>query len=277
MRWIRVLMVVAMTWLLSACAPKAELLDDPIVDELREGIERGEKSFDHAAFDALLERHVRQEQGSVDYAALSKEREALEGYLASLGEVNLEGLGRDEQKALLINAYNAATLALIVEHYPGLDSIRDLKDPWSTKRWEVGGGVLSLDDIEHGLLRPLYEDERIHFAVNCASVGCPPLRASAYTGQGLDAQLDEAARSTLNNERYARLEGGELYVTKLMDWYGDDFTSAGYRGSKGSIAEYVAQYAEGDLKSWLEARETKLDGIRPSWIDYDWSLNDVER
>jgi hypothetical protein len=219
----------------SLFAPNARTLDRPIVDELRQGQRRASatQTFDHAAYAALLSAHVRYEEALVDYAGLKADQAALEAYLRSIAEADLAALGRDEQLALLINAYNAYTLQLILEHHPGdvvggphpgVRSIRDLNAPWGTQRYEVGGHVLSLDDIEHGLIRPLYRDPRIHFAVNCASRGCPPLADDPYRGAALDDQLDRASRRTLGDDRYARVEDGRLQLPRVMDWYRSDFT-----------------------------------------------------
>lgn len=268
------LLLAAALILASACAPKAKTLEGPIVGQLRQGMKEGSASFDHAAFDALLGEVVREDAGRVDYAALAKKRAQLDAYLTTIASADLTKLGEREQQALLINAYNGYTLSLILEHYPGIDSIRDLKKPWKTKRHEVGGHTLSLDDIEHGLLRPLYRDERVHFAVNCASIGCPTLRAEAYTGARLDEQLEAAARATLSSERHVRVEGGKLLVTSILDWYGGDFTSAHYKGHADSLPAYVARYTRDEVRDFIDSK----GGAPPvGFLAYDWDLNDVER
>ncbi len=147
-------------------------------------------AFDHGAFDALLGAHV--SASGVDYGGLAGQRAALDAYVGTLPGVELDGFGRSEQMAFWINAYNALTLTLILDNYP-LASIRDLDDgnPWEAHSWTVAGRSVTLNAIEHEILRPM-GDPRIHAAVNCASKGCPPLASDAFTGAGLGAQLDVA-------------------------------------------------------------------------------------
>lgn len=260
--------------LASACAKRAELIEDPIAAQLQEGIKTGNATFDHATLDALLRAHVREDIGRVDYAGLKADQDKLKAYLDAIAKVELRTLPEQESKALLINAYNAYTLLLITEHYPNIKSIKDLKNPWGTKRYTVGQQPLSLDDIEHGLLRPLYKDPRIHFAVNCASISCPPLSSSAYKGATLDAQLDQAARATLQNPRYAKVEGDTLKLTSILSWYGADFTNPNFKGHAKSIPAYVAPYADEATRAFIEAAQ---GAPSTSALDYNWSLNDLPR
>lgn len=259
---------------LSACAKSAELIDNPIAAQLQEGIASGTGRFDHAELDALLKAHVREDQGRVDYAGLKSDQAKLTAYLERVAQAELNTLSEPQSKALLINAYNAYTLQLMLEHYPNIKSIKDLNNPWGTKRYKVGQQTLSLDDIEHGLLRPLYKDPRIHFAVNCASVGCPPLAASAFEGDTLDAQLDAAAKRTLTNPRYAAREGDALKLTSILDWYGSDFTNPNFKGHAKSVAAYITPYTTPELKAFIDS---KGDAIQVSFFDYDWSINDISR
>lgn len=254
---------------LSACrmscfGTPARQIDSPVAQKLNAPSADAVAPFDHSAFDGLLARHARPDMGRVDYKGLSAEGPMLEAYAKRLGDVALESLSRVEQKALLINAYNAFTLLLILENYP-LASIKDLPSPWKTKRWKLGGDVVSLDDIEHGLLRPTYKDPRVHFALNCASIGCPPLADSAFVGEALDAQLDEATRRALTDSRYARVDGPTLHVTALMNWYGDDFVAEGWSPRAATVAAFVALY-----------RDDVAADATVEFLDYDWRLNDVE-
>jgi hypothetical protein len=259
---------------LSCLAPKANPLDAPIAAKLKRGRQQADGArFDHAAFDTLLSAHVRADRGRVDYASLKQDEPTLDRYLAEVGAADLGHLGADQQKALLINAYNAFTLKLILEHYPGIDSIKNLDDPWGTRRWIVGDERVSLDDIEHGLLRPVFKDPRIHFAVNCASIGCPPLSNSAYTGDAVDDQLEAAATKTLHNPRYAAVDGGELHLTKLLQWYGPDFTKEGWSPTAPSIPQFVARYGSDDIRALVA---DKGAGTPVKFVEYDWNLNDVE-
>lgn len=267
-------MIVGVAWGLAAgaCAPKPKLVNLPIVGQLGVGVVQGRSSFDHSAFDALLKAHARPDIGRVDYAGLKRDEARLDAYLKALEGADVRVLGGDEQLALLINAYNAYTLKIIVERYPDVRSIRDLKDPWTTARHNVGGQVMSLDQIEHGLLRPFYRDPRIHFAVNCASVGCPPLGDEAFTGERLNAQLDAATRRALRHPRYAKVEGGKLHLTQILKWYGDDFTSAEFKDHAPTVAAYVARYADAPVAALVRQADGDPEVV---FMPYDWSLNDA--
>jgi hypothetical protein len=266
--------------MLSACssgcvslfAPSADLIDSPIADELGED-SQGSAQVDHSTFAELLEAYVNDDTARVDYAGLKADQAKLDAYLDQIESTDLEGLGDDESLALLINAYNAFTLKLIVENYPEVDSIKDIDSPWKAKRWVLGGHKVSLNDLEHGLIRPLYKDSRIHFAVNCASVGCPPLADSPYTGDKIDEQLDRAARRTLGDQRYARVQGEKLMLTNVMNWYRSDFLSDKFTPHSDTLPGYAARYADKDVKALVKDK-----GGEPAvgFIDYDWSLNDVE-
>lgn len=256
-------------------APNAETLDHQVVDELKGRSDTGDKMrFDHSTFDELLGEHVAPERSLVDYRGLQADRQKLDAYLDQLAGANLGELSESSQLALLINAYNACTLKLIVEHYPEIDSIRDISSPWDKKRCRIGGHKLSLDDIEHGLIRPIYRDPRIHFAVNCASNGCPPLDDEAYRGPVLDKQLDAAARRTIRSPNYAAIESGTLYLTSILNWYGSDFTRKDYQPRASSVARFVARYADERIKKFVQEH----DGDPPvGFFDYDWKLNDAAR
>jgi hypothetical protein len=130
---------------------------------------------------------------------------------------------------------------------------------------------LSLDDIEHGLIRPIFKDPRIHFAVNCAAIGCPPLADFAFVGSKLQTQLDTVSSKALSNKRYAVVDGGKLRVTKIMDWYGEDFTKEGWEPVAESIPKWVAPRSTEAVRAYVQKGDPKL-----GFLDYDWSLNDVE-
>jgi len=257
----------------AACepAPSADLLDEPIVDRLEQGISEGDGTFDHGAYDTLLSAHVDETAGTVDYSGLAEQEAKLDAYLSEVAEADLAELSGDAQLALLINAYNAYTLKLILEHYPDIDSIRDIDEPWSTVRWEVGGQRLSLDQIEHGLIRPLYRDPRIHFAVNCAAVDCPHLAESAYTGAEIDEQLEARARATLSDDKFVRIEDGELRYTRVMHWYRSDFVDSAFDDHAESVPGYIVRYTRDEVRQFIEDH----DGDPPSApLSYDWALND---
>lgn len=224
--------------------------------------------FDHQAFDAILRAHVSPHGGFVNYDTLMQDAAGIDAYIAALGKADLDTLGRDERLALLINAYNAFTLRLIMDHHP-VDSIKDIPsgERWDAKRWQLGGQVYSLNQIEHELVRPKFAEPRIHFALVCAAIGCPPLRNEAYTGARLEEQLADQTRYVHTHARWFQLDQakGELSLTALYDWYGGDFTQ-----KASSVVAYAAQYSP-DLVRLINAGKEP----RVTFLDYSWKLNSM--
>ena len=227
----------------------------------------GTQRFDHRAWNTLLAGAV-DEHGRVDYRFLQTRRADLDRYLGALAAVNLSKLAPAELEALLINAYNAITVASILAH-PGVTTIRDIDGVWDEAEHRVGGFEVTLDDIEHTLLRPFFRDPRIHFAVNCASASCAPLPRWAFDGATLDRQLDERARLFLSDQRNARLEGGTLMLSRYFDWYGGDFTAEGWKPRASTIPEFVALYSTPEVA----ARIRSAGPLELEFFDYDWTLN----
>lgn len=219
---------------------------------------------DHSLYAALLKANV--SGGVVDYKGFKDNEARLDEYLAMLERVDVNGLDHHEQFAFYINAYNAWTIKLILGGYPGLASIKDLgsliQSPWKKKICRINGKVLSLDHIEHQILRPVFKDPRVHFAINCASKSCPALSSEPYTGRELSDQLDASARAFINDSRHNRVEGGVLYVSSIFDWFSEDF--------KGDVLGFVLHYASAQMKTAIQAKEKE---IRIKYLDYDWSLN----
>ena len=219
--------------------------------------------FDHAAWDSLLKHHV-DGDGWVDYSGFQNDAARLDDYLKSLGDAPFDALGRDEKLALLINAYNAFTVRLILDHWP-LGSIKEIPsaERWKAVRWSVGGNIWSLEQIEHEQIRPNFKEPRIHFALVCAAVGCPPLRNEAFTAERLDGQLEEQTQYVHAHETWLQHDERSdiLTLTPLYDWYGGDFEQAA-----GSVQEFVARYRP-ETSNSLPGRTTSLP--------YDWSINDV--
>ncbi len=240
--------------------------------------------FDHSDWDTLLKKHIvsiRNGQATqVDYDGMMKNRAQLKRYLTATSSVRrsaFDGWSKDEQLTFLINAYNAWTVELILTGYPDIKSIKDLgslfQSPW--KKWFIPllGETRSLDDIEHGLIRGSgrYNDPRIHFAVNCASVGCPALRPEAYVAGKLDQQLEDAIRNFLSDRTRNSLESGALHVSSIFKWYREDFEK-GWRGAA-SLGQFLALYRQPLGLDEGTANRLSPNGIDIEFLDYDWRLN----
>jgi hypothetical protein len=249
---------------------------------------QAQPSFDasHAAWTALLRKHVvllRGGQASqVRYDGFAADRAALQAYLAGLSAVpapTFKAWPKPARQAFLTNAYNAFTVELILTRWPDLKSIKDLGglfgNPWKPKWIALLGATVSLDDIEHGMLRErgAYDDPRVHFAVNCASVGCPMLREEAYVAERLDAQLDEQALRFMSDRTRNRWSAprGRLELSKIFDWYGEDFR-LGHRGI-GSVPGFAARYAEQLADAPAERERIRAGTAEIGFLDYDWALN----
>jgi hypothetical protein len=226
-------------------------------------------AMDHSALQGVLTANV-SGRGNVDYAAIQASG-ALDGYLDALSRA-AEPTDRAERMAFWINAYNALTIDMIADNYP-LASIRDLDggDPWGTRRFTVAGRSVTLNAIEHDILRPL-GDARIHAAVNCASRGCPPLSGSVFTGAGLDGQLDAAAARWMQSNGI-RVESGAVHLSKIFDWYGDDFLAdsdfdiPGVSGREEAAINFAVRYLP------QQASQLRAGGYTVDYSEYSWSLN----
>jgi len=235
--------------------------------ELQEAYADGKDgaTVDHSTFGRLLKQHV-DDAGWIDYPGLREEEAALDEYLDVVANAPFDELGRDEKLALLINAYNAFTLKLILDHWP-VESIRDIPadQRWDGRMWNVGGNEWTLNEIEHQQIRPKFREPRIHFVLVCAAAGCPPLATEPFVADKLDQQLEEQTQYVHNHNMWLELEreAGVIHLTNLYNWYGGDFEQVA-----GSVLDYAARYAP-ELKAMLEQNR------RPSieWIPYDWTLN----
>jgi len=249
-------------------------------------------AFDHqhAQWDRLLKSHVFWgEDGSaswVRYPDFKTDRAALKTYLSELSAVprsEFDGWTEAQQLAFLINAYNAFTVELILTEYPDLDSIKDLgsffSSPWKKEFFTLLGEKRRLDWIEHGVIRApgAYNEPRIHFVVNCASIGCPALRPEALTADRLESQLADSTARFIRDEsrnRYAPDEN-TLAVSKIFDWYGEDF-ERGW-GGYDSLDEFFADHAGRLADSEAGRRRIKAGDVEIDFLGYDWSLNDAAR
>ena len=228
----------------------------------------------------------------VDYGSLQRDRVALDAAVQAFGQVTEDELPRwtrEQQIAFWINAYNAFTLQAIVDHYPirrslfslftfaPRNSIRQIRGVWTDLRWRAAGADMTLNEIEHDTLRAEYYEPRIHFAVHCASVSCPPIRPEPFVADRLDRQLILAARDYLATDLGIQVDGTTLRVSSILDWYGEDFVD-GYahlvdanRSERDrAILGVIAQYGPTAASALAQTGTANI-----SFLSYDWSLNDT--
>jgi hypothetical protein len=236
-------------------------------------------TVDHSAWDKLLATYVRPAEDGlnrVSYKRFKAEGHgALDAYLTALQKVDPTRLDRPEQFAFWANLYNAKTIDVVLDAYP-VRSIKDINlggglfasitgGPWKAKIVTVNGHPLSLDDIEHTIMRGIFKDHRVHFAVNCASVGCPNLGAVALTGAHLDELLEQGGRAFVNSGRGVLVDGGKIRASKIFSWFQADFG-----GSERGVLEHLQRYAAPALKLRLSSVTAIADYF------YDWQLNDAK-
>ncbi|MCJ7749788.1 MAG: DUF547 domain-containing protein [Armatimonadetes bacterium] len=222
-------------------------------------------SFDHTPFDRILQAHVK--DGLVDYASLKAEHAAdLDEYLQSLADA--KGFdGSDDELAFWLNAYNASVIKGILDRYPNVKSVMDIEGFFDDKRWRAAGRLRSLNGIENEIIRPRFEDPRIHFILVCAAESCPPLPNRAMDGKTLQSQLDRAAKEAIDSIKYVQVDPDAkvLRLTRIMSWYRKDFEA-----DAGSLQAYVLKYIEDPGKSQLQGADYTVQ-----FMDYDWALNDA--
>ncbi|HEX6840629.1 MAG TPA: DUF547 domain-containing protein [Stellaceae bacterium] len=275
----RTLAVILLPLVLAACtvvegiaAPRAELVskhwlaNDPA----------STRRVDHAAWDRFLAQYLVPGDDGVNRFAYARAkasgRALLDDYIATLEAVPVSRLGRGEQRAYWINLYNAVTTRIVLEHYP-VRSIRDISlgpglfsfGPWDAKVVTVEGERLSLNDIEHGILRPIWRDPRLHYALNCAAVSCPSLAPSAFTAANTERLLDDAARAYVNDPRGVRIAQGTLTVSSIYLWYRADFGDG-----DAAVIDHLKRYAAPALKAELARFRA------PDHYAYDWDLIDLK-
>jgi hypothetical protein len=227
--------------------------------------------IDHGDWDRFLKRYLQAGADGINRIAYGRvtgpDTQALHGYLARLRLTPIDGFNRAEQMAYWINLYNALTVRLVLEFHT-VQSIQDINvssslfaGPWDRDLLEVLGEPMSLNDIEHRILRPIWRDPRIHYAVNCASIGCPNLQPVAFTGASAAGLLDRAARQYINHWRGARVTEGKLTASKIYLWFAEDF------GGEDGVLRHLRLYAEPELAAALSAIQSIDD------YEYDWGLN----
>lgn len=230
--------------------------------------------IDHAAWGRFLVRYRRDGADGIARLAYREAvagRAALEAEIARLAALPIRRYGRAEQFAYWANLYNMITVAVVLKHYP-VRSIRDIgispgwfsRGPWGAKLVEVEGMALSLDDIEHRILRPGWRDARVHYVVNCASLGCPDLPPAPLTGATAEATMEAGARRFVNHPRAAVVEGEKLVVSSIYVWFAEDFGAR-----REDVVRHLRRYARPELEAQL-ARFREAEADR-----YDWTLNEA--
>ncbi len=234
-------------------------------------------------------------RGRVDYAVLLRDRVDLDATVAAIARTSPEALAaapRAERLAFYLNAYNALTLRLLLDHWPPdahegsawpARSIRNVPGAWDRIRFVVAGDSMTLDHLENAVVRARFGDARVHMAMVCAARSCPPLRAEPYTGDRLDAQLDDQSRRFVRDPAHVRVDAdaGTVWLSPIFDWFADDFatfapdapTPPGVPARLAGVARFVARYLpEGPSRAFVARGRW-----RAAWLDYDWTLNDVTR
>ena len=235
--------------------------------------------IDHSAWGIILKKYLVTSQlptessapvgiNLLQYGGVSKiDYDLLKIYLTTLEGIPISSFSRPEQRAFWINLYNAATVNLILEHYP-VESITNISfsffsfGPWDEELLTIEGEELSLNDIEHRILRPIWQDPRIHYALNCASMGCPNLQPLAFTAKNTDSLLETGASEYINHPRGAKTEDKKLWLSKIFEWYQDD-----YGGNEAGVLIHIQKYAKENLANSLYEDELEIE------YHYDWRLN----
>jgi len=229
-------------------------------------------SIDHSDWQYILTKYINDQHPSkvnrFDYKGVNKaDRKRLQKYLADMQKLDPRKFSKAEQFAYWVNLYNALTVEVILDNYP-TPSITKLGEglfsfgPWDDEVARIQGQDLTLNNIEHGILRPIWQDNRIHYAVNCASIGCPNLSKEVFTAANTEAQLEKAAKDYINHPRGVRFDGNQLIVSSIFNWYKVDFGD-----SDNTLLLHLSKYANPELKAQL----TRYNGSIEDF--YDWDLN----
>ena len=235
----------------------------------------GTTTVDNASWNRFLSRYLVTDHPSginrVRYGEVTEEdRRELDSYIGDLQALAVSELNRNEQMAYWINLYNALTVRVVLDHYP-VASITKIdispglfsRGPWDAELLRIEGQEVSLNDVEHRILRPIWKDPRVHYAVNCASIGCPNLQNRAYTGENLEVLLEKGAREYINHPRGVSFAGEKLVLSSIYDWFQEDFD-----GSEEGVLHHLHRYAAPELAAELENYSGRIS------YEYDWSLNE---
>ncbi len=236
--------------------------------------ETSELTIDHSQWQEVLDEFLISDSpigvNLVDYDSLQSEAEMLNAYLGDMTQLDPRNYNRQEQFAYWVNLYNALTLKVIIDHYP-VESIRKISSsglpigPWDDEVATIAGRAVTLNIIEHRILRAFWDDHRIHFAVNCASIGCPDVQEEAFTAANTESLLESAARDYLQHPRGLTFNEDRIVLSSIFKWYKEDFGN-----TQDEVLKTLAQYLEDEQRSQLLTRGKKIE------YDYDWSLNDSE-
>lgn len=225
----------------------------------------GEESGLHATWDQLLQKHVN--NGKVNYKGFAADASLLDSYLDKLNKTDITAFSRAQKLAFWINAYNAFTVKLILNHYP-IAGIRKISRPWERREWNAAGETLSLDNIEHVKLRKELKEPRIHFAIVCASIGCPDLHSRAITPDSMENQLDAAARRFFaSRKHFHTVEKGTrliIFISKIFKWFGDDFGKI--KGKKSPLSQRTSPLRKKKIQ--------KATSFKLKYLSYNWNLNE---
>ncbi|MEM8612764.1 MAG: DUF547 domain-containing protein [Cyanobacteria bacterium P01_H01_bin.105] len=237
------------------------------------------QGVDYTLYDDVLSTYV-DDSGWVNYTDLQQSRQALDAFnngLADVDDATLSGWSETEQIAFWINAYNSLTLKSIIDQTPLKPSIKDITGVWRLRKHPINQSDKTLNNIEHDVLRVDFDEPRLHAAIVCAAISCPPLRNEAFTGENLDTQLDEQVVQWLARPDGLKIdqEAGEVKVSKIFSWFGGDWVpsygvDSGFTGSKEerAVLNFISNYVSDDERAYLEAGDYTL-----SYFDYDWALN----
>ena len=239
----------------------------PVYERKGIGTDTAGKDFDHSAYELVLNEFVTGE-GFVDYIAISKKPKNLNLYISELAKADTDNLSNYEYLALMLNAYNAFTLKLIIEN-PGIESIKDISSGqrWDDKRWNVGDKTLSLNEIEHDIIRKRYGEPLVHFALVCAAKSCPKLRNEPFTGSKLLFQLNDQAAHFFSQQQNFRwdADSNKVYLSEILDWFRYDFAE-----NERGVVEYTVNYIDPQAAEGIKGSN---ENIKIKYISYDWSLN----
>jgi len=231
------------------------------------------QAIDHSAWDGLLKKYIKQDATGLNRFAYGKvnaeDNKTLNSYIKTMSEIEISDRAKQVQFAYWVNMYNALTIKVILDNYP-VKSIRDIdtsgifaNGPWGSELVTIEEETLTLDDIEHGILRPIWKDPRIHYAVNCASIGCPNLSKDAFTAANTEKLLEQGAKAYINSPRGFEFDGDELIVSSIYKWFAYDFGN-----SEKGVIDHLSKYASAEQLEKLKATKKISD------TDYDWGLNE---